>query len=355
MGAPAASKYTEMAQDSPHTPTVCRNIQIALVLAALCFTAANASPAHRARPYSSVSSKLSSKPSPRKATSASAHSSKLQARRAAAKSSSAPAPHIRHQASRSKSRRALQHKSRHAGATKRSASLHRSRGSIPQPLRGSYESLVRQNDKTENDNLERIQDDEDLADRIARGMLVPVPASQKLAVNQNLPENRRYCRPWTAAFLSDLARAHSSAFRRPIFVSSAVRTVDYQKTLMATNGNAADAEGDIASPHLTGATIDLAKKGMTRQQVGWLRHWLLPLQQAGKIDVEEEFRQSCFHITVYKSYQSEATTPAPAAQPASPSVRKSGGRQNPPSPAPPPQVPPSQIPDDAPSAPTRGL
>jgi hypothetical protein len=33
-----------------------------------------------------------------------------------------------------------------------------------------------------------------------------------------------------------------------------------------------------------------------------MRRWLLPLQPAGKIDVEEEFKQSCFHITVYKSY-----------------------------------------------------
>ena len=29
---------------------------------------------------------------------------------------------------------------------------------------------------------------------------------------------------------------------------------------------------------------------------------LADLQTAGKIDVEEEFKQSCFHITVYKSY-----------------------------------------------------
>jgi hypothetical protein len=28
------------------------------------------------------------------------------------------------------------------------------------------------------------------------------------------------------------------------------------------------------------------------------------VEQAGMIDVEEEFRQSCFHITVYKSYAS---------------------------------------------------
>jgi len=56
------------------------------------------------------------------------------------------------------------------------------------------------------------------------------------------------------------------------------------------------------SPHVTGATIDLAKLGLSRQQLGWLRRWLLPLQQAAKLDVEEEFHQSCFHITVYKSY-----------------------------------------------------
>jgi hypothetical protein len=33
-----------------------------------------------------------------------------------------------------------------------------------------------------------------------------------------------------------------------------------------------------------------------------MRAHLLPLQNSGKIDVEEEFHQACFHITVYKSY-----------------------------------------------------
>jgi hypothetical protein len=173
---------------------------------------------------------------------------------------------------------------------------------MPPPLRGTYESLVRQNERTEADGLERIQDDEDLADRINRGMLVPVPASSALAVNGSLPVNRRYCRPWTASFLTDLARAHAAQFRDPILVSSAVRTVAFQKQLMRTNGNATSAEGDIASPHLTGATIDIAKHGMTAQEIGWMRAWLLPLQEAGMIDVEEEFQQSCFHITVYKSF-----------------------------------------------------
>ncbi len=185
---------------------------------------------------------------------------------------------------------------------------------MPSPLRGSYESLVRQNEKTEDDSLERIEDDADLADRIARKMLVPVPVSAQLNVNQKLPENRRYCRPWTASFLTDLARAHAAAFHGPLEVSSAVRTVEYQKQLMRVNGNATAAEGDIASPHLTGASIDIAKNVLSRKEVAWMRAWLLPLQTAGKIDVEEEFKQSCFHITVYKSYAGAAPASDPAAQ-----------------------------------------
>jgi hypothetical protein len=170
------------------------------------------------------------------------------------------------------------------------------------PLRGSMESLVRQNEKTDADNLERIENDIDLEDRIAHGVLVPVPISQALVVNPNLPQNRRYCRPWTASFLVDLARAHQAEFHRSFTVSSAVRTVEYQKRLMRTNGNAAAAEGDVASPHLTGATIDIAKSGLSRSEIYWMRNRLNALQEDGKIDVEEEFHQACFHITVYKSY-----------------------------------------------------
>jgi Family of unknown function (DUF5715) len=170
------------------------------------------------------------------------------------------------------------------------------------PLRGSLESLVRQNEKTDADHLERIENDDDLHARIVQGVLVPVPASNGLVVNPALPEDRRYCRPWTAKFLSDLAHAHDLQFHHPFEVSSAVRTVEYQKKLMRTNHNAAAAEGDVVSPHLTGATIDIAKAGLTRHELYWMRDRLNTLQSQGKIDVEEEFKQSCFHITVYRSY-----------------------------------------------------
>jgi hypothetical protein len=161
--------------------------------------------------------------------------------------------------------------------------------------------------------LERIEDESDLVDRIARKLLVPIPASSALTVNSELAATHRYCRPWTALFLTDLSRAHDAAFHRPLEVSSAVRTMEYQKRLMEINGNAAPAEGDIVSPHLTGATIDIVKDGLSRGEIAWMRRRLLTLETAGKIDVEEEFRQSCFHITVYKSYTPQRT-PHPVTQ-----------------------------------------
>jgi Family of unknown function (DUF5715) len=189
--------------------------------------------------------------------------------------------------------------------------------SIPPPLRGSHESLVRQNEMAEADGLERILDDSDLEGRIAQGSLVPVPVSAALHINTDLPENRRYCRPWTAQFLSDLAKAHSAHFTgAALEVTSAVRTVAYQRQLRHINGNAAAADGDIASPHLTGGTIDIAKQGLTAREIGWMRGWLIPLEQKGLIDVEEEFKQSCFHISVYKRYaEARMASPAPANAP----------------------------------------
>jgi hypothetical protein len=181
-------------------------------------------------------------------------------------------------------------------------SFHWNRRVIPAPMRGSLASLERQNDRATAEGLERIEDEADLSDRIASGALVPVPVSAALSINSDLSEHHRYCRPWTARFLADLSRAHQAQFHAPVQVSSAVRTVEYQKHLVGVNGNAAPAEGDVVSPHLTGATVDIAKSGLSRQQIGWMRSWLIPLQVAGKIDVEEEFQQSCFHITVYKSY-----------------------------------------------------
>jgi hypothetical protein len=173
---------------------------------------------------------------------------------------------------------------------------------VPPPLRGSHEILVRQNVVADRDGLDRIQDDNDLVRMRAARMLVSIPVSNALDVDDRLPANRRYTRPWTAQFLATLARAHYARFHTSLQVNSAVRTVEFQQKLQRTNGNAAPAEGETASPHLTGQAIDLAKHGLSMTEIAWLRGYLLPLSQQGRIDVEEEFQQACFHISVYKKY-----------------------------------------------------
>lgn len=180
---------------------------------------------------------------------------------------------------------------------------------IPPPLKGSHEILLHQNEVADREGLERVQNDADLTDMRGKRMLVPLPTSFALQVDDRLPENRRYTRPWTAIFLANMARAHYAHFHTPLQINSAVRTVEFQQHLIHINGNAAPAEGDTASPHLTGQAIDIAKHGLSRTEVAWMRGYLLPLIQEGKIDVEEEFQQSCFHISVYKRYLPPADAP----------------------------------------------
>ena len=177
---------------------------------------------------------------------------------------------------------------------------------VPPAMKGSHEILVHQNEMADRDGLDRVQDDADL-DRMRDGrMLVPIPAATGLQLDERLPANRRFCRPWTAQFLAVLARAHYARFHTAMQVNSAVRTVEVQERLLRTNGNAAPAEGATASPHLTGQAVDLAKHGLSLTEIAWLRGYLLPLVQSGKVDVEEEFQQACFHISVYRSYVPQA-------------------------------------------------
>jgi len=173
---------------------------------------------------------------------------------------------------------------------------------VPAPMKGSHEILVHQNMMATQDGLERIEDDNQLNSMRKAKLLLALPVGSGVQVDERLPANRRYARPWTVRFLSDLGRAHFARFHASIQINSAVRTVEFQRQLMRVNGNAAPPTGDTASPHLTGQAVDLAKHGMSMTEIAWMRGYLLPLVQQGKIDVEEEFQQACFHISVYRRY-----------------------------------------------------
>jgi len=169
-------------------------------------------------------------------------------------------------------------------------------------FRPSRDSLLRQNEEIDRLELPRIQDDAELEQLKASEELVPIVAGETLRFDPRLDPDRRYCRPWTRDFVDDLSQAFYKQFHNQIQVNSAVRTVKIQKKLRRHNRNAAPAEGEIASSHLAGVTVDLQRRGMSREQIKWMQAYMLPLKNLGLIEPEEERRQWVFHVMVSDRY-----------------------------------------------------
>ena len=169
-------------------------------------------------------------------------------------------------------------------------------------FRPSRDSLLRQNEEIDRLELPRIQDDDELEQLKASEQLVPIVAGQSLRFDPRLNPDRRYCRPWTRDFVDDLSEAYYKEFHSQIQVTSAVRTVKIQKKLRRHNRNAAPEKGELASSHLAGITVDLQRRGMTRQQVQWVETYMLPLKNLGLIEPEEERHQWVFHVMVSDRY-----------------------------------------------------
>jgi hypothetical protein len=169
-------------------------------------------------------------------------------------------------------------------------------------FRPSHESLLLQNAEIDRLNLPRIRDDKELERLIANGDLVAIVPSESLRIQPSLDPARRYCRPWTLDFVEDISAAYYKEFHEQIQVNSAVRTVLVQKKLRRHNRNAAPEKGETASSHLAGLTVDLQRRGMSRDQIKWMEEYMRPLKELGLIEPEEERRQWCFHIMVGGSY-----------------------------------------------------
>lgn len=190
-------------------------------------------------------------------------------------------------------------------------------------FRPTHESLLRQNEEIDRLELPRIQDDEELEELESSGALVPIDESEALHFDPRLRPNRRYCRPWTRNFVEDLSEAFYKEFQRPIQVNSAVRTAQQQKKLRRHNRNAAPISGETGSSHLAGITVDIQRRGFTREQIRWVEEYLLPLNDQGLVEPEEERHQWVFHIMVSDRYEGwregnvvaageQAEPPAPA-------------------------------------------
>jgi len=169
-------------------------------------------------------------------------------------------------------------------------------------LRGSHDSMTRQNEEIDRLQLPRIADQQQLLELERTGELVPIPESQGLRWSSAIAADKRYSRPWTNQFLQDMSDAYYSQFHTQLQVNSAVRTMEQQQKLRRHNRNAAPEVGDLTSSHLAGTTVDLARRGLTKAQHEWIENYLKNLRDQQLVEAAEERRTWCFHVMVSDRY-----------------------------------------------------
>ena len=170
-------------------------------------------------------------------------------------------------------------------------------------LRATTTSPLIQNEAADDDHLSRMDDADMTARWIRLQLLQQVPARTSAYYLHSVHSENRYLRPWTKLFLSRLSSQFRARFGKPLRVTSLLRSAQYQRSLQRRNGNAASAAGPKRSSHLTGASLDISKKGLTQRERDWLRRVLSSLRTKGYLYAIEEYKQPVFHIMVFRKYQ----------------------------------------------------
>ena len=171
-----------------------------------------------------------------------------------------------------------------------------------QLLLASASSQAIQNARADDDDLSRMRD-LDMVQRFASaGYLTGVPLSTRSYYLHAVSAPYRFSRPWTKLFLQRLSQQYYEKFKQRLRVTSLVRTVASQVRLARVNGNAADAFGPLRSSHLTGASLDISKHGMSPVARRWMRKVLYSLRRGGYLYAIEEFQQPTFHVMVFRNY-----------------------------------------------------
>lgn len=167
-------------------------------------------------------------------------------------------------------------------------------------LKGSPRALEHQNRQADRQNFSRLNE-KTLAGFKKDGLLVRLPSNKTLKVDYRIPSKYRWCRPEVTTFMLNLSSEYYAVWHRPLRINSAVRTEEYQEQLRRHNGNAARAtSGPKRSSHLTGATVDIAKKGMSAGELRWMRARLIKLERQGRVEATEEHMQAVFHVMVFQ-------------------------------------------------------
>ena len=158
-----------------------------------------------------------------------------------------------------------------------------------------------QNEQADLDDLSRMSNTAMIRRFTAAGYLVGVPSTTSTYYLHDIPAAYRFTRPWTLRFIRRLSTQFHARFGHRLRVTSLVRTERYQRILAIRNANATNFEGPSRSSHLSGATIDISKRLMSRAELQWMRRVLFQLREKGHIYAIES-SQPTFHVMIYRKY-----------------------------------------------------
>ncbi len=166
-------------------------------------------------------------------------------------------------------------------------------------LDGSEESLAYQNARADNACIPVIHDVKELAEYKKSHALVSLATYSQFKKDRRLGAEWYWARQEVADFLIFLDKQYQLEFHKKFIINSAVRTIEKQHALARYNKNAVPTEGDRASLHIRGMAVDIAKRGMTKKELQWMRIKLLFYEDNCFIDATEEDHQAVFHIVVF--------------------------------------------------------
>jgi len=102
-------------------------------------------------------------------------------------------------------------------------------------------------------------------------------------------------RPVARTVLEEIAGDYDRQFKRPLPVTSMVRTIEYQKELGEVNPNAAH---NAVPPHTTGLAFDVYYHYMTAAEQDFLMKEIARMKDAGRVEALRETRDH-FHIFAF--------------------------------------------------------
>ncbi|MBV9772609.1 MAG: hypothetical protein JO040_01580 [Gemmatimonadetes bacterium] len=177
------------------------------------------------------------------------------------------------------------------------------RADVGVTLRGSHESMVRQNEIAKENAYSFLRTPEQVKEYVAKGFLVPVAGNADYTLAKGV--SFAYTRPEVHAFIEYLGREYRQGCGEQLVVTSLTRPEARQPS------NASN-----LSVHPAGMAMDVRAKQTPKCKV-WLESTLLGLEKQGVLDVTREVHPPHYHVAVFpgpmRAYLAKVGAPEPPA------------------------------------------